>query len=377
MAATKYQILYRYINPNSKTLITNSTPEEYVESFELYHDKHLIEIGTSEEKIKYAQIRDNLLIEGNNTSNPKYDMLFKYSGTKRKLKRIWVPEVEGYVVRDRAQVERKISPYGNYSGDFVYVGGYNEQSAKVVMHPRVIESLFKNGDAFCNSPATPSNSTGLHNLTNGMRYKSTDKFVEIPVNYYNAEDIKKMLEKFTFLKVKEDQLATPSSFLFPQDPAETSYKVYDYAAVKIDTKLYTNTILVAPYDTIATKSEPYTSDIYALWNANYIKSPEYAYIGFKDKAIAKTCCSSKLILNYDQLEKEIIPGHYEDVVKIPYVMCDCYERIMANKTPWFSFCTCGSLEEALIKVKPLVESVGLDNVQLIKLVPTEQFVKIK
>ena len=44
MAATKYQVLYRYTNPNSNQLLTNDVESDYNRVFEFYHDKHKIEI---------------------------------------------------------------------------------------------------------------------------------------------------------------------------------------------------------------------------------------------------------------------------------------------------------------------------------------------
>ena len=49
MAATKYQVLYRYTNPNSNQFITNDVESKYNSVLEFYHDEHKIAVGLDDE----------------------------------------------------------------------------------------------------------------------------------------------------------------------------------------------------------------------------------------------------------------------------------------------------------------------------------------
>ena len=80
-------------------------------------------------------------------------------------------------------------------------------------------------------------------------------------------------------------------------------------------------------------------------------------------------------ITVSQIETTSIPGHYADQMDAPYLIIDTYKRIQLS--PWFVNCTCGSLESALAKAKTLVEVIGMNNVKIIKIVPFDQFIKIK
>ena len=51
MAATKYQLLYRYINEATNTPITNDVSNEYIKTEEFYTIDHKIE-ASSDETVK-------------------------------------------------------------------------------------------------------------------------------------------------------------------------------------------------------------------------------------------------------------------------------------------------------------------------------------
>ena len=82
-----------------------------------------------------------------------------------------------------------------------------------------------------------------------------------------------------------------------------------------------------------------------------------------------------ITIKSNQIQTIEVPGHYEETTEYPYVIKDTYKRI--PMTPWFVHATYGSLEAAIDKAKVLVDIIGLDNIKLIKLVPFDQFVKIK
>ena len=83
MAATKYQILYKMTNPNSNTMINNTTTEDVKQYIEMYQDQHKIEIGTDDQKMEAINERNQRIQDSSNPSNEKYNTLYQYTGTKR------------------------------------------------------------------------------------------------------------------------------------------------------------------------------------------------------------------------------------------------------------------------------------------------------
>lgn len=83
MAATKYQVFYRYINKATGNPITNSTETDYEETLEFYTDEHKINTGTDEEKAEEEERQQQIIIDGNSANNSKMDMVFVYGGTKK------------------------------------------------------------------------------------------------------------------------------------------------------------------------------------------------------------------------------------------------------------------------------------------------------
>lgn len=83
MAATKYELLCRYYNVDMKMPITNLAKETWVSCFDAKPTKD----STIQETFRFAlnntgtterEIQD-LLIYGNNSSNPKFNMFFMYN----------------------------------------------------------------------------------------------------------------------------------------------------------------------------------------------------------------------------------------------------------------------------------------------------------
>lgn len=80
MAATQYQLLYRYINEATNTVITNDMINDYNPTFEFAADGHPF---ANDADINAEDVKDELLTYGNNASNPKMNMFFAYCGTKK------------------------------------------------------------------------------------------------------------------------------------------------------------------------------------------------------------------------------------------------------------------------------------------------------
>lgn len=83
MATTKYEVLCRYYNMDMKMPITNIVNETWVSFFEDTipkgsYSKETFEFCKQPDPIQERKIQD-LLIYGNNSSNPKFNMFFMYN----------------------------------------------------------------------------------------------------------------------------------------------------------------------------------------------------------------------------------------------------------------------------------------------------------
>jgi hypothetical protein len=321
MAATQYQILCRYLNTSNNTFVTNETLEKYNPVFEFYNDKHVIVVGQTDEIIAAEAEKEQLIVKGNLSSNPNYNMLFKYNGVKRKNKKIWVAEKDGYVIRDWQAVANQISKAGDYSGDYVLVGGGTPASAKVVAK---------------NNPLTSTVTVVTSSVTaaNG--------------EFFSESELSDVIAKSTIASLIE---------------GDTSIFGLAPKSVKLQTGLDAS-------------DRPNYATYYIgpviVGGPLEIHSSKYGTVSGNTAA---TNLYSAIVIKPDQVEKCKIPAHYEESIDQPYVICDTYERI--ETSPWLTFANCNSLEAAITKVKKLVEILGIDNVKLIKNVQIDQFVKVQ
>ena len=320
MAATQYQILYRYLNTKNNTFVTNETTEEYEKVFEFYNDKHKIMIGTPNEKVTAETEKQDLIVNGNLSSNPNYNMLFRYDGVKRKSKKVWVAEQTGYVIKDWAGIVNQISPAGDYSGNYVLIGGATPGSAKVVAKTKPVTSAIT---------VATSNSEAQ----NG--------------SFYTEAEMMKKIDDATIASLTGSAVSdygTPSKSTSIRNGGSSSYPTY--------ATLYTGPVSI---DT-------------------EIVLTNYGYDGVYGN-VSQSGLYTSIVINPNQIETCVIPAHYEDVNETPYVICDTYERI--ETSPWLVFANINSLPDALEKAKKLVEILGIENVKLIKNVAIDEFIKIK
>lgn len=84
MAAVKYELLCRYYNVDMKMPITNIVNETWVSCFDAigktFNNRYSVEtfeFCTEQDAVQERKIQD-LLIYGNNSSNPKFNMFFMY-----------------------------------------------------------------------------------------------------------------------------------------------------------------------------------------------------------------------------------------------------------------------------------------------------------
>lgn len=83
MAATKYMILYRYVSEVTNLPITNQTDQDYDETFIFYSECHKMYSGNAEKEVEAFEEQQQELSDAVDVSNPKYNMMFAYDGTKK------------------------------------------------------------------------------------------------------------------------------------------------------------------------------------------------------------------------------------------------------------------------------------------------------
>lgn len=90
MAATHYQIFYRYVSPETNVPITNDLVNDYKETLEIVHQKHKLYNGTTTEQLEAEQEINTMLInETSPATCSKYDMIFAFNGAKKFYHKNW------------------------------------------------------------------------------------------------------------------------------------------------------------------------------------------------------------------------------------------------------------------------------------------------
>ena len=327
MAATKYQILYRYINEATNTPITNSTDNKYELVREFYTDPDH-KIFFDNDPVAQAEAtneQQELISFGNSGDNPKNNMLFAYDGTKKIRHPKWVPAETGYIVRDWKRLKRNIiGNQGDFTKEFTTIDALTpEDGGTVVCTKKIFDKYFPN----------------------------TIVATDIGGNY-TSEQIKEMITESTMFAVNLD--LPLKDFMTPSERGTTymhysnSYYTYYTGPIVIDRELENITL-------------------YKQWSS-------VSYGTVKGSTDDTNLCS-QIIVKPTQVQTTTMPGHYEESLEPPYLIVDTYKRIQLS--PWFVNCTCASLESAVSKARTLVEMLGIENVKLIKLVPFDQFIKIK
>lgn len=328
MGATKYQILYRYTNPNSNQFVTNDAQTDYKAVMELYSDQHKIEIGTPDEILSANKEKSELIVNGNSTGNDNYNMLFKFTGTKRFNKKVWKPKSIGYVIRDKDAIRHLTTRAvnGDYTGDYLLMEGDTIDNGIVVAKKNPMTSVINITAANAANGAYFVNQTELRNT---IINSTIGKLVSEDFNDYGT-------------------LNTWASYNGDSGVSFINIKVTNFA---------TSTISYRPsqYSTATVRN--------ALRDAAYNSILSAGGLAFTEMKIQPS-----------QVETYEIPAHFEEQADYPYAICDTYERI--EQSPWFVLSTHESLTSALEKVKAVVKAVGIENVKLVKVVPTDQFVKV-
>lgn len=187
---TRYNLLYRYMNENTNTPVTNES--EYEKTEEFYTKEHKFNLtdkqlqsdffknyalkweydaissgisGTAamaEAALAYANTMKNNadtereeMITENMANLEKSNLLYVYNGTKRVFHKVYIPDQLGYKVKDWTRVPADQIPSGpdDFSKHFVMMGGYQlgVDGAYLVCKPEYIKNYmkYKNGSTKC------------------------------------------------------------------------------------------------------------------------------------------------------------------------------------------------------------------------------------
>lgn len=330
MSTTKYQLLHRYMNEGTNTVITNKMDSKYAEAMEFYTDPDHMIFSTNEiDKAIAIDAQQEMISYGNSGDNPKANMIFAYDGTKKVKHKKWIPEATGYIVRDYTKIARsKIGNRDDFSKEFTTIDKVTpEDGGTVICTKAVFDKYF---------PATIIVATGNSGADAGTSLNP----------FFSEAKMDSMVTNSTFFKLTTEGYKEHTS---------PSNKVSD----KNDVSFYTGPVAIGGNRMKRNTISEWSSSSYPLFSQMADEANLY-----KDVTVKPT-----------QVATGLIPGHYEEVNSYPYLIKDTYKRIQLS--PWFVNCTTCSLDAALTKAKILVDMIGLDNVKLIKIVPFGQFVKIQ
>lgn len=327
MSTTKYQVLYRYINEATNTAITNDISINYQPVHEIYADPgHKLFSADESLQIEAMEEQQQLIADGNSSSNDKASMLFAYNGTEKINHNVWISPEPGYIVRDWKLLRRKlIGNRGDFSKDFTTLEAETpELGGTVVCNGEVLKKYF---------PTTIFIADSNDKADAGTK--------ENP--YYTWNKINKLIEEATIFEITSPTLI----------PSKTKNMAVSYYETR---KYYIGPVAIG-------------KNHMQLYKGYYSGTSVFGQETNDDNLFAEIQVTKQ---NINTIE---IPGHYKESSKAPYLIIDTYKKI--ELSPWFVSSTCGSLESAISKAKILIDSIGLENVKVIKLVPFDQFIKIK
>lgn len=343
MAATKYQVMYRFMNDTLGTPVTNNANTVYDPTFEFYTDPdHRIFSTNPTEQNEEMNKQQDMITYANSSANEKHDMLFVFNGTKKIPHQVWKEDEPGYIVRDWTQIPRsKIGNRGDYSKDFTTLNAYSpEDGGQVVCTGEVFRQYFNK------------------------------KIVVTTAGEYTSEELQEKFLEACYFQLKlpnwKDH-ATPNTSYISIWNAPYTYRGYPYysyshtwsGGVEI-AKNYTAPIRVDNSRVVSTTTG---------YRNTSTKLEEIEYHGNADGMY------SEVFINPADVETTTIPGHYEDSAEAPYAIKDQYSRV--ESSPWIVNCSVGSFDAALEKARKLVDMIGIENVKIIKVVPFDQFLKVK
>ena len=330
MSATKYQVMYRYMNAIMNVAITNDQSNAYEEVREFYTDPDH-RIFSSDPNIQNEELdkQQEIIVDANKSDNPKNDMLFVYAGTKKIPHQVFKPAETGYIVKHWQLLPRsKIGNQGDFSKDFTTINAATpEDGGTVICTAKVMNQYFKAGTV-------------------------------VSSGNYTSDEMAAMLDEYSvFQLVDEDWKSHAGAYV-------TKTVCSNWA--------YTN--VVGTFNTGSIYIDG--AEIYAQTKNGYVGYDRPGTVtGIPISSPYATNVCNAMTLAISDLQTIEIPEHYEDSPENPYMIKDTYARI--EDSPWMINCITGSLTAAMTKAKKIVDVLGIENVKVIKLVAVDQFIKIK
>lgn len=147
MAATRYLVMFRHINPITNRPITNDMSNEYKEDFYLIHDGHPYRNGDAAWESKI----NALLVDGNDANNVKFDMLFAYGGAEK------VPRYSNYPATGNPS-----GPISGVPNGYPYV--IRDTFVRITQTPWFADSTYGSLEKALEKCKTLANMVGLDNI---------------------------------------------------------------------------------------------------------------------------------------------------------------------------------------------------------------------
>ena len=350
MAATKYQVLYRYINESTNTRITNSPVNTYETVQEFITNEHQLESSNLSDRIEGEDKKEAMISFGNSPTNPKTDMLFAYDGTKKIRHEKFIPTDTGYVIREWKKLNRKnIGNLGDFSKDYTTLDAATPELGGTV--------VCKNKNIF--DRYFPTTITVIKDNTYADKEGDKNGAYEA---YYTEAKINELINNatpFALNTASWREHTVPSKYVLDIVHNKKYYKPTVIIGAKVKLTHGPANIPTSTYYHNGYLRYKYTD----VFDYVYEENPDVAF------------CFSAVTIDPSQVQTTPVPGHYEPSSTYPYLIKDTYKRIELD--PWFINGTYSSLESALEKCRILVNMIGIDNVKLIKIVPFDQFIRIK
>ena len=359
MSTTKYQVLYRYINEATNTVITNSDDYEYNSVCEFYTDPNH-KIFMPEFEAEATKEQQEMISYGNSVDNIKTNMLFAYDGPKKMFHKKWIPEQDAYEIRDWTLLKREeIGDQGDFSKKYTTINGKTPEVG---------------GTVVCLASTIKKDYPEIFQ-TNGKTLSYNQEY------NYTTKELNETITQQVNLTLKDDiyngTYMLPSSTVSPYSTLvteHTGYNVYDngiyYYGNHKGSTIYTGKLWIGNVKT----------EMYFRWDRYYYNNKwGYQYYqnanAFVSGTYNKDGVYNGICIKQEHLKETKIPGHYEEQTDAPYVIIDTYKKIKLS--PWFINCQCSSLNTAIEKAKLLTEIIGISNVKVVKLVPIDQHIKLK
>ena len=400
---TEYKLLYRFVNGTTNTPITDEAPYEKTEEF--YSSEHKVNLTsaqlstfaskTYELKYKTGSVTDvdyaatmnkeaneerEALVTSNMANENKSNNLYVYTGTTKQFHKQFIPEQLGYVVRDWTKVPENQIPNGpnDYSKHFVMLGGQKlgVDDAYLVCKPQFMATYQKIWD-FKITTANQNDKSFKNNTLYYHQHSKIDNFTEL-INEVNFFEWTNPFKENLVLQYGETAIESLMNYSQVSVPSgDFIWTWYLAQGGQFPTLHYYLFVSDAPFNMPATAStlNGETTVSVPSGGGTYHGAPLQSFITPLLTNTPPIYVAETITFNKSTIVRAVIPEHYEDTGKPPYIIKDQYEKI--ELSPWMLHSIHHSLESGLEMAKKLVGMLGIDNVKLIKNVPIDQFVKIK